>query len=217
MPAFNDDTTLATATEDVSLPLLLPPDELHLSWVIDGASGRTSSPTMGLNSTSRILSVLPSSPLALPQLQYSTVSGDAETSSDTDSIITDATAQVRRRSTDHGNHRRPSSFRKSKSHHYAAKSDKAVGRNASPPTKRKTGRLRHNEVEKRYRNSLNFELRRLQMVVPYLANSDECRVPSPTKATIIASAVQYIKAIEAERDALRVGVGAARSFDWVSA
>lgn len=81
------------------------------------------------------------------------------------------------------------------------------------PMKRRKGSIPHTEVEKRYRNSLNAELRSLQMAVPHLA-SFHSELDSgrhrPTKATIIASAVQYIKALELERDALRVGT--ARAF-----
>jgi len=65
----------------------------------------------------------------------------------------------------------------------------------------------HTLVEQRYRNSLNAGIHQLQMAIPHLAdlqrtNKFKIDRPQPTKATIIASAVQYIKTIELERDEL---------------
>jgi hypothetical protein len=77
-------------------------------------------------------------------------------------------------------------------------------RKSNAPTARRSRYTRqsHSLVEQRYRNSLNAEIRRLEMSVPHLAAKSEDEQRSrPTKATIIACAVQYIKSIEAERDA----------------
>ncbi|KAL5118984.1 hypothetical protein ACEQ8H_003113 [Pleosporales sp. CAS-2024a] len=68
-------------------------------------------------------------------------------------------------------------------------------------------RLPHNQVERKYREGLNSELERLRNAVPSLSPSQEDAAidqPKPSKGMILASAIDYIKTIERERDALLV-------------
>ncbi|OAL56435.1 hypothetical protein IQ07DRAFT_593958 [Pyrenochaeta sp. DS3sAY3a] len=70
----------------------------------------------------------------------------------------------------------------------------------------RSGRLPHNQVERKYREGLNSELERLRRAVPTLPQSDEGGVmgqPKPSKAMVLSSAIEYIRRIEKERDALR--------------
>jgi hypothetical protein len=67
----------------------------------------------------------------------------------------------------------------------------------------RTGRLPHNQVERKYREGLNSELERLRKTVPTLSHGDEAGQPKPSKGMILSSAIEYIKTIENERDALR--------------
>jgi hypothetical protein len=72
-----------------------------------------------------------------------------------------------------------------------------------------TGRLPHNQVERKYREGLNSELERLRRAVPTLPHSENGGAmgqPKPSKAMVLSSAIEYIKRIEKERDALRVEV-----------
>jgi hypothetical protein len=82
----------------------------------------------------------------------------------------------------------------------------AVSSTSSPSTKgQRTGRLPHNQVERKYREGLNSELERLRQAVPTLPQSDEAGAmgqPKPSKAMVLSSAIEYIKTIERERDAL---------------
>lgn len=60
-------------------------------------------------------------------------------------------------------------------------------------------RTPHNEVERKYRLGLNAELERLRQTIPTLPQPDPNSLsapPRPSKATVLASAVDYIKAIE---------------------
>jgi hypothetical protein len=74
---------------------------------------------------------------------------------------------------------------------------------------RKSGiskRQPHNEVERKYRNGLNAELERLRMAVPTLAqlHSQSTGDPiRPSKATVLAGAIEYIHKIQVERDRLQ--------------
>ncbi|XPS94752.1 hypothetical protein M3J09_004055 [Ascochyta lentis] len=83
-----------------------------------------------------------------------------------------------------------------------------ISSTSSPSSKsQKTGRLPHNQVERKYREGLNAELERLRRAVPSLPQSDEAGAmgqPKPSKATVLASAIEYIRKIEAERDMLKV-------------
>ncbi|KAF1999162.1 hypothetical protein P154DRAFT_437801 [Amniculicola lignicola CBS 123094] len=72
-----------------------------------------------------------------------------------------------------------------------------------------TQRLPHNQVERKYREGLNSELERLRRAVPTLIQRDTRDLtspPKPSKATILASAIEYIKTTERERDMLRLEV-----------
>ncbi|KAF9698605.1 hypothetical protein EKO04_003388 [Ascochyta lentis] len=83
-----------------------------------------------------------------------------------------------------------------------------ISSTSSPSSKsQKTGRLPHNQVERKYREGLNAELERLRRAVPSLPQSNEAGAmgqPKPSKATVLASAIEYIRKIEAERDMLKV-------------
>ena len=62
-------------------------------------------------------------------------------------------------------------------------------------------RVPHNEVEKKYRETLNHEMERLRLNVPTLPQPNGSSLlgpPKPSKATVLAAAVQYIKELEAE-------------------
>ncbi|KAF1925455.1 uncharacterized protein M421DRAFT_103169 [Didymella exigua CBS 183.55] len=83
-----------------------------------------------------------------------------------------------------------------------------ISSTSSPSSKsQKTGRLPHNQVERKYREGLNAELERLRRAVPTLAQSDEAGAmgqPKPSKAMVLASAIEYIRRLEAENSALKV-------------
>ncbi|KAJ4311025.1 hypothetical protein N0V94_008151 [Neodidymelliopsis sp. IMI 364377] len=83
-----------------------------------------------------------------------------------------------------------------------------ISSTSSPSSKsQKTGRLPHNQVERKYREGLNAELERLRRAVPTLPQSDEAGAmgqPKPSKAMVLASAIEYIRKIEAERDMLKL-------------
>ncbi|KAF2708481.1 hypothetical protein K504DRAFT_468813 [Pleomassaria siparia CBS 279.74] len=71
---------------------------------------------------------------------------------------------------------------------------------------RRMSRLPHNQVERKYREGLNSELERLRRTVPTLPQSDEgasMGQPKPSKAMVLAGAIEYIRSIERERDELR--------------
>lgn len=66
-------------------------------------------------------------------------------------------------------------------------------------------RIPHNQVERKYREMLNAEMERLRLNVPTLSQYDSTFLsgPSkPSKATILAAAVDYIKTLEAEAERL---------------
>ncbi|KAF1852083.1 uncharacterized protein K460DRAFT_264181, partial [Cucurbitaria berberidis CBS 394.84] len=77
---------------------------------------------------------------------------------------------------------------------------------SSAAKSQRTGRLPHNQVERKYREGLNSELERLRKAVPTLPQSDEGVVmgqPKPSKAMVLSSAIEYIRRIEKERDDLK--------------
>ncbi|KAF2994965.1 hypothetical protein E8E13_003107 [Curvularia kusanoi] len=86
--------------------------------------------------------------------------------------------------------------------------NETVSSTSSPSSKNlKTGRLPHNQVERKYREGLNAELERLRRAVPTLPQSDEAGAmgqPKPSKAMVLASAIEYIQKLEEERDALKL-------------
>jgi hypothetical protein len=67
-------------------------------------------------------------------------------------------------------------------------------------------RVPHKEVERKYRDGLNTIMERLRMSVPSTARWEgDCSDPfnlKPSKAMVLASAIDYIKAVEEERDML---------------
>ncbi|KAF2865394.1 hypothetical protein BDV95DRAFT_258963 [Massariosphaeria phaeospora] len=70
----------------------------------------------------------------------------------------------------------------------------------------RTSRLPHNQVERKYREGLNAELERLRRAVPTLLQSEDgvaVGQPKPSKAMVLAGAIEYIKKIERERDLLK--------------
>lgn len=83
--------------------------------------------------------------------------------------------------------------------------ERSFGSSSSAKCQR-TGRLPHNQVERKYREGLNSELERLRRAVPTLPQSDEGGVmgqPKPSKAMVLAGAIEYIRKIEKERDELK--------------
>ncbi|EON67212.1 hypothetical protein W97_06465 [Coniosporium apollinis CBS 100218] len=88
--------------------------------------------------------------------------------------------------------------------HLAAEDAKGKGQKRRQP---------HNQVEKKYRESLNTQLESLRRVVPSLrqnarscdgADIEDLPTPSkPSKAVVLASATSYIKQMERERQQLR--------------
>ena len=78
----------------------------------------------------------------------------------------------------------------------------------------------HNEVERKYRNGLNAELERLRMAVPTLAqlhSQSTGDLIRPSKATVLAGAIEYIQQIQVERDRLQRENEAlkAKDFGWL--
>ena len=64
-------------------------------------------------------------------------------------------------------------------------------------------RVPHTQVERKYREGLNTELERLRRAVPTLLQSQKADVigaAKPSKAMVLAAAIEYIKTIERERD-----------------
>jgi hypothetical protein len=69
------------------------------------------------------------------------------------------------------------------------------------PSKRKA----HNEIEQKYRNTVNAAIQGLQRAVPQLSSSDGNSLgdrPQLTKAAILIGATTYIKQLEQEREKL---------------
>jgi len=72
-----------------------------------------------------------------------------------------------------------------------------------------TTRTPHNQVERKYRDGLNAELDRLRMAIPSTARWESCASPGsskPSKAMILACAIDYIREVERERDCLAAEV-----------
>lgn len=96
----------------------------------------------------------------------------------------------------------------------------------NPPASLKRHRTsgpRHNQVERKYREGLNAELERLRRSVPTLQQSGDGGVMGqlkPSKAMILAGAIDYIKKIELERDMYREETDRLRSLaqqGWLTA
>jgi hypothetical protein len=65
----------------------------------------------------------------------------------------------------------------------------------------------HNEVERKYREGLNAGLERLRMAVPTLPHWESQSIPGapkPSKAAVLAAAIDYIHNIEMECDRLQL-------------
>ena len=76
----------------------------------------------------------------------------------------------------------------------------------SPPTPYNRTRVPHSQVERKYRRALSAELERLRETIPHLVQVDtqsEYGSGKPSKATILASAIDYIKRIERDCQNLR--------------
>jgi hypothetical protein len=84
----------------------------------------------------------------------------------------------------------------------------------SKPKLRISKRTPHNEVERKYRHGLCSAIDRLRSVIPNLPQSYSTPdMPHKiSKATVLASAVEYILDVEAERDQLRAENTALRSW-----
>jgi len=81
----------------------------------------------------------------------------------------------------------------------------SVDSSSSKYRQQRTSRLPHNQVERKYREGLNLELERLRRAVPTLPQGDEAGLmgqPKPSKAMVLAGAIEYIRNIERERDEL---------------
>jgi len=77
---------------------------------------------------------------------------------------------------------------------------------ASP--KSTSARTPHNVIERKYRESLNSEMERLRIAVPMTASweTNVCATtgkPKPSKAIVLAAAINYIHDLEREMDLLR--------------
>ncbi|TID27450.1 hypothetical protein E2P81_ATG00207 [Venturia nashicola] len=81
--------------------------------------------------------------------------------------------------------------------------DTASTSSASPTNA--TVRMPHNQVERKYRQSLNAEMARLRVAIPKIAewDTDPKATVKPSKAMVLASAVSYIQELEKERDELK--------------
>jgi len=75
----------------------------------------------------------------------------------------------------------------------------------------KSTRTPHNQVERKYREGLNFEMERLRLAIPATARWENGSSSSgassanslkPSKAMVLACAIDYIQEVERERDAL---------------
>jgi len=79
---------------------------------------------------------------------------------------------------------------------------------SSSSGKSNSGRTPHNQVERKYRESLNTEMERLRLAVPSTARWAEgvyCQAGKikPSKAMVLASAICYIHSLEREMEDLR--------------
>jgi hypothetical protein len=77
---------------------------------------------------------------------------------------------------------------------------------ASPARGRPRGRVPHTAVEQRYRANLIDNFTRLRNAVPEIATAQPARSgqpPRPSKAEVLAAAVEYIRQLEEENDMLK--------------
>jgi hypothetical protein len=76
---------------------------------------------------------------------------------------------------------------------------------SSSSSKKVSQRVPHNQVERKYRETLNAEMERLRVNIPTLPQHDGSSLagpPRPSKATVLSAAVDYIKQLEAETERL---------------
>lgn len=86
-----------------------------------------------------------------------------------------------------------------------AESDPSYGM-SSRKAPRISKRQPHNEVERKYREGLNAELERLRLAIPTLPQWDGESLSGPpksSKATVLATAIDYIRRLEREKGGLR--------------
>lgn len=76
----------------------------------------------------------------------------------------------------------------------------------SRPTNRRSGRVPHSIVERRYRDNLNNQIEALRLLIPAVRETpqdveDTLDIPpkAPSKAVVITAAASYIKELEEER------------------
>jgi len=79
---------------------------------------------------------------------------------------------------------------------------------SSTSGKSNSARTPHNQVERKYRESLNTEMERLRLAVPATARWEEnvysqAGKIKPSKAMVLASAISYIHSLEKEMETLR--------------
>lgn len=80
-------------------------------------------------------------------------------------------------------------------------------RNTRPkPTNKRSGRVPHSIIERRYRDNLNNQIEALRLLIPSVRETpqdveDSLGIPpkAPSKAVVITAAASYIKELEAER------------------
>ena len=80
-------------------------------------------------------------------------------------------------------------------------------RNTRPkPTTKRSGRVPHSIIERRYRDNLNTQIETLRLLIPSVRESpqdveDSLGIPpkAPSKAVVITAAAGYIKELEADR------------------
>lgn len=83
----------------------------------------------------------------------------------------------------------------------------ATSRNTRPkPTTKRSGRVPHSIIERRYRDNLNNQIEALRLLIPSVRETpqdveDSLGIPpkAPSKAVVITAAASYIKELEAER------------------
>lgn len=80
-------------------------------------------------------------------------------------------------------------------------------RNTRPkPTNKRSGRVPHSIIERRYRDNLNNQIEALRLLIPSVRETpqdveDSLGIPpkAPSKAVVITAAASYIKELETER------------------
>lgn len=94
------------------------------------------------------------------------------------------------------------------------RSTTSLSTSSSSVQSQRTQRLPHNQVERKYREGLNASLERLRKTIPAFCEDNDLggllSTPRPSKAMILEGAIEYIKAIEKERDEYRGEIGRLR-------